>query len=131
MTDHGDAAAGQAGLPGFGEHQLGLATDEDLYEMTNVFPRTSGLPVTVWVSARGGARHDVRVKVCRVPGNRMIPGETAVVSVRPEPRLMEGDLDGEALRAVQRWIKLNEDLLIALWDGEIDGVELAQRLRRV
>jgi hypothetical protein len=37
-------------------------TDE-LFEMANLFPRTTGLPITVWVSPRGNARHDVRVKV--------------------------------------------------------------------
>jgi hypothetical protein len=35
---------------------------EDLFEMANLFPRTTGLPMTVWVSPRGNARHDVRVR---------------------------------------------------------------------
>jgi hypothetical protein len=39
-----------------------LETDE-LFEMANLYPRTTGLPMTVWVSPRGNARHDVRVKV--------------------------------------------------------------------
>ncbi|WP_270937290.1 DUF4160 domain-containing protein [Falsiroseomonas oryzae] len=114
----------QAGLEGAG-------AEDDLYEMTNIYPRTSGLPMTVWISPRGRARHDARVKVCRVPGNRMIPEDTAVVSVRPEPALLEGELDAEALRAVQAWIVLNRDVLIDYWNGEADGIELAQRLRRV
>ena len=118
--------------PGLREDQapLGFTTD-DLYEMTNIYPRTSGLPMTVWISPRGRARHDVWVKVCRVPGNRMIPDETAVVSVRPEPTLLEGELDSESLRAVGAWIELNSEVLIEFWDGELDGVELAQRLKRV
>jgi len=109
---------------------LGVTTD-DLYEMTNIYPRTSGLPMTVWISPRGRARHDVRVKVCRVPGNRMVPDDTAVVSVRPEPALLEGELDRESLRAVRAWIELNSAVLIEFWDGEVDGIELAQRLKRV
>lgn len=119
--------------PGLREEQAIIAPtvdDEDLYEMTNIYPRTSGLPMTVWVSPRGRARH-VRVKVCRVPGNRMIPEDTAVVMVRPQPALVEGDLDAEALRVVQGWIRLNQAALVAFWDGEIDGLELAQRLQRV
>ncbi len=35
---------------------------DELFEMANLFPRTTGLPMTVWVSPRGNARHDVRVK---------------------------------------------------------------------
>ena len=124
----------QHGLLGVREEQAALGapvTEDDLYEMTNIYPRTSGLPMTVWISPRGRARHDARVKVCRVPGNRMVPEDTAVVSVRPEPALIEGELDADALRAVQAWILLNRDVLIDFWNGETDGVELAQRLRRV
>ncbi len=31
--------------------------------MANLYPRTTGLPMTVWVGPRGNARHDVRIKV--------------------------------------------------------------------
>lgn len=35
------------------------------FELANLFPKHTGLPFVVWISARGGARHDVRVKVSR------------------------------------------------------------------
>ena len=120
--------------PGMRGEQAALGAPvagDDLYEMTYIYPRTSGLPMTVWISPRGRARHDVPVKVCRVPGNRMIPEDTAVVSVRPRPTLLEGELDAESLRAVQAWIGLNRDVLVEFWNGELDGIELAQRLRRM
>jgi len=37
--------------------------NDELFEMANLYPRTTGLPMTVWVSPRGNARHDVRIKV--------------------------------------------------------------------
>jgi hypothetical protein len=120
--------------PGFREEQSApsvTAEAGDLYEMTNIYPRTSGLPVTVWISPRGRARRDARVKVRRVPGNRMIPEDTAVVAVRPEPTLVEGDLDGAVLRAVRDSITLNRDVILAHWDGELDSLEVAQRLRQL
>jgi hypothetical protein len=40
----------------------------DLYEMANLFPRTTGLKLTVWVSPRGRARHDARIKVSLTHG---------------------------------------------------------------
>ena len=46
------------------------APEDDLYEMKNLYPRHTGLPVTVWVSVKGGAGHAARVKVCRRPGAR-------------------------------------------------------------
>ena len=63
---------------------------DDLFEMANLFPRTTGLPMTVWVSPRGNARHDVRIKVNMTHGNQMSPANTAVVGVRPSPHLVVG-----------------------------------------
>jgi hypothetical protein len=55
--------------------------NEDLYEMANLYPDTTGLPMTVWVSPRGNARHDVRIKVNMTHGDRMDITNTAVVAV--------------------------------------------------
>src|ERR1041384_506167 len=37
--------------------------DGGLFEMANLFSKHTGLPFVVWISYRGAARHDVRVKV--------------------------------------------------------------------
>jgi hypothetical protein len=106
-------------------------TDDGLYDMANLYPRTTGLPMTVWVSARGGARHDVRVKVSRQGGDRMVIEDAASVAVRPEPALVEGELDAASLAAVSAWISLNREVLVAYWDGTADTADLIQRLQRV
>ncbi len=119
---------------GFGEEQGRFAGDagtDELYEMANLYPRTTGLPMTVWVSPRGHARHDARVKVSRSGGERMVPEDTAVVAIRPQPALLEGELSAADFAAVARWISLNSAILIAYWDGAADTAELIQRLRRV
>jgi hypothetical protein len=97
--------------------------------MANLYPRTTGLPMTVWVSPRGNARHDVRVKVNRTHGNQMNIDNTAVVAVRPAPRVVEGQLSSDDERAVSEWIRLNEAAVIAYWNGDIDTVQLAQALK--
>lgn len=74
--------------------------EDDLFEMAGLYRRTTGLPVTVWVSPRGHARHDVRVKVSTIPGDRMDIDNTAVVAVRPAPHLLHGELPAEVLRRV-------------------------------
>ena len=61
---------------------------EDLFEMANLYPDTTGLPMTVWVSPRGNVQHDVRVKVNMTHGNQMNIANTAVVAVRPSPRIV-------------------------------------------
>lgn len=108
-----------------------LEEERDLFEMANLFPRTTGLPVTVWVSPRGGARHDVRIKVSRTTGDRMDINDTAVVAVRPNPALLRGELSSDVLRAVYSWVDLNTAALVAYWNGELDTLELGTRLVRL
>ena len=102
---------------------------DDLFEMANLFPRTTGLPMTVWVSPRGNARRDVRIKVHMTHGNQMNPANTAVVGVRPAPHLIAGQLSPDDQRAAFQWVSINVDALIAYWDGQIDTIELGNRLQ--
>src|SRR5207253_1538725 len=109
--------------------QVSQLDSDELFEIANLFPRTTGLPMTVWVSPRGNARHDVRVKVNMTHGNQMSPVNTAVVGIRPSPHVIAGRLAGDDERSVFEWITLNADALIAYWGGQIDTVQLAQRLK--
>ena len=106
-------------------------TDDELYEKEDIYPADSGLPMTVWAGPRGRARHDVRVKVNMAHGNRMSIRDTAVVALRPNPRLISGRLSSADMAALSAWLRLNEAALVAHWDGQISGVELARRLQRL
>jgi hypothetical protein len=102
---------------------------EDLFEMANFFPADTGLPMTVWVSPRGNARHDVRIKVNMAHGPRMTIANSAVVAVRPAPRLVAGQLSPADMLAVGDWIRLNEAALIDYWNGQVSTAGLVHRLR--
>jgi hypothetical protein len=106
-------------------------TDADTYEMANLYPRDTGLPMTVWVSPRGRARHDARIKVCRTHGDRMDGTNLAVVALRPTPRIVHGPLRQTDFAPVAAWITLNEAALIECWDGKLSTFELGTRLRRL
>ena len=41
---------------------------EDLVLITGLYPRTTGLPMVVWVGPGYGAPHDARIKVMQVHG---------------------------------------------------------------
>jgi hypothetical protein len=100
------------------------------YTMANLRPAFTGLPMVVWISERGNAQHDIRVKVCCVHGDKIQFNNTASVAVRPQPHLVPpGKLSPSDLQAVSRWINLNVDPIIAYWDGIIDTFEMMQRLR--
>ena len=103
--------------------------EEDFFDMANLPPETTGLPMVVWVPQRGRSRHDVRVKVSLVHGRRMNVDQTASVSVRPGvavvagPPLAKGDLE-----AVTRWIDLNRETIVEYWQERIYTNELLARL---
>ena len=104
---------------------------DNLFEMANLYPATTGLPMTVWVSPRGTARHDVRIKVNMTHGNRMTIANTAIVAVRPMPRVVTGQLLSTDEQIVFAWVTLNQGALVAYREGRVDTAGLVQRLRRV
>ena len=104
------------------------AAPEELFEIANLYPGETGLPMTVWVSPRGNARHDARIKVNMAHGSRMTVENTAVVAIRPSPHLIAGRLSPEDEAAVFSWITLDSAALIAYWNGDIGTIQLAQAL---
>jgi hypothetical protein len=134
-----------------------IEDDTGFYEMVNLFPADTGLPMAVWASERGrpagqpagqtrwlkadrglkAHRHDVRVKVCETHGTRMLPGNPATVAVRPPfdyrsgPRFVAGQLSAADPRAVSDWIRLNEAALVDYWEYRISGIEFGRRIWRL
>jgi hypothetical protein len=104
---------------------------DELYEIANLFPRTTGLPMTVWVSPRGSARHDVRVKVNMTRGEQMNIANTAIVGVRPTPHVISGHMSSDDQRVVFEWLSLNTAAIVEHRDGRIDTIELGERLKRI
>lgn len=95
--------------------------DEGLFEMANLRPRTTGLPFVVFVSQRGGARHDVRIKVSRNPRAR--PEEMVSIPLRPEIIIPEGALSRAETASLRAWVDLNRDVLVDYWNGDIAYTE--------
>jgi len=105
---------------------LVAADDVDFFTMANLFPEDTGLPFVVWISPRGNARHDARIKVARTDRATEF---VASVAIRPEPRLAAGDLSAADLALAAQWITLNRETLLAYWDGEIQRTkEVFERL---
>jgi hypothetical protein len=93
-----------------------LTEDQELFEMVNIRPEISGLPFIVWISEKGGARHDVRVKISPGPKVREF---AATLSVRPKVEVLAGEIAAQDLRLVRDWVELNRDTIIAYWNGDI------------
>jgi Domain of unknown function (DUF4160) len=109
--------------------EQGRDESEALFEMANLFPKHTGLPFVVWISYKGGARHDVRVKVSHGP--KALASEMISVAVRPHVRVVEGNLNSSDLALLTRWIELNQDTLLQYWEGEIDTKDAVDAIRQV
>ncbi len=99
--------------------------------MTNLYPRETGLPMTVCASPRGRARRDARVTARRTRGDSMAPTNLAVVAIRPTPGVVHGPLAQSDFAPVAEWIALNEAALIDFWNGTLGTIEFATSLRRL
>jgi hypothetical protein len=91
------------------------------FDMANLRPDRTGLPFVVFISQKGGARHDVRVKLARAAKVR--PSEMISVAVRPLPRIVRGRISAREFELVKRWIELNERALTDYWNGVIEYTE--------
>ncbi len=89
--------------------------------MANLRPARTGLPFVVFISQRGGARHELRVKIARA--TRVRPSDMVTVTVRPSVRVVRGRLDPHDLHLLRQWIDLNRQVLIDYWNGVIEYTE--------
>jgi hypothetical protein len=106
-----------------GETRPDLDDDEAGWGMTKVSPHRSGLPMAVWVTPDDGYPHDVRIKVATIYGGRGSWRSDAVpIAIGPEVRQVAGQpLSAGDLSLVQRWVDLNRQTIIDLWEGRIDS----------
>src|SRR3954469_1450346 len=85
-------------------------TDSELlFEMANLSPKRTGLPFVVWISPRGNARHDIRVKVS--PGPRAVPSEMVSIAIRPDVYVVEGEMKASDLALLSGWTKILQQFL--------------------
>jgi hypothetical protein len=88
------------------------------FDIANLRPERTGLPFVVFISQKGGARDDARIKLARAA--RMRSAEMLTVAVRPIPRLIRGKINSREFDLVSRWIELNRNVLIDYWNGDIE-----------
>ena len=89
--------------------------------MANLRPRTTNLPFVVWVSQRGGARHDVRVTVAQ--SARVDPFHMGVYSVRPFAHVSGPRLDANDETLLADWVAKNRAVLVDFWNADIEYTE--------
>ena len=89
--------------------------------MSNLSPKRTGLPFVVWISPKGNARHDVRIKVSQSP--KATEEDWVIVAIRPEVRVIHGKLPSGTLDLLKKWVEWKRNALIRFWEGDIEYTE--------
>lgn len=86
----------------------------DLYAMANLQPKTTGLPMTVYISNRT-AGHEPRVVISQQHGDQLISSDLSFMTIKDNPRII-GKLAGiRNLMKVHQLLMANQGLLLHYW----------------
>lgn len=88
-----------------------------LTEMANVPPEITGLPMVIYCSNNQHSS-DVRIKV-KEPQSSNYTTSIAVRSNKIEGK----DLNTKVLEMIRKWIVLNYDIILDLWNGKINNTK--------
>lgn len=91
----------------------------NLWEMANLRPDFTRLPVTVWVSTGTSSKHGARIKVCR--GAKWDQQKCSTIPLYGVSRIIgNADITQEEFSKIVQWIEINRDVLLQYWNGEIE-----------
>jgi hypothetical protein len=105
------------------------SSEDEHFGMANLRQTHTGLPMVIWVSERGYARHAPRIKVSKNHGHKFDSFDAVSVSIEEPIEIKAGSgLSKTDLEWVKQYIRCNRTALLDYWEGEIDTVELIERL---
>jgi hypothetical protein len=86
-------------------------------------PSRTGLPMAVWITPNDDYPHDARINISAIHSDRGSWRTAPLIGVQPAPHeIVPGSLPATDVALVKRWIELNRDLIIDVWDGRVDAV---------
>jgi hypothetical protein len=119
--------------------QLKVISEFDIYAMSNLSDRSTGLPNGIWIwvqdNGYGTSPHALRIKVSNLRGKGLRPDSPGFsVSVEEDPpRIVAGkpeNFSTKELNSIFEWVKSNRQLLVELASNVIDPAEFVSRLKK-
>lgn len=112
-----------------------ISYENFLFEMANYPCDETGLDFKIWVVAKedgpAAGQHNLpRMKF-------LANGNYVPISIEPEPRLLGGvtlqklNISSKKFKRLVAWIKLNYNLLISYWNGEIGTKKFSNSMQPV
>jgi hypothetical protein len=109
-----------------------LAERELLGEMASFGKNVTGVDNTVFISAKGYARHGPRIKLAIDPPNSIdSTSETISIAIDSGEVVAGKAPPARLLKQVRRFIELNHDVLIDYWNSRFLTDELVRRLKPI
>jgi hypothetical protein len=113
--------------PGFGEEQaalLGIVRDDDMFDMTNIATRRSGMAGVIYASTAQG-QHGPRVKWYPSRPGRESP--CLIITLEDPPRFINQGLPARIARDAEKqaatWVALNRAALLSYWNDGLGWTE--------
>src|SRR4051794_3235306 len=100
----------------------------DFFLMSNLHPRTTGLPFVVWIAVNDGS-DDVHVKI--TPGPQARPDQFVSVAIGRDVKAIRGEMNESDLDLLRQWVRLNRDVILRYWNADIDTAEAIATLRSI
>ena len=112
--------------------EFGLDELNEDWASVKRLPYQTGLLMAVSITENDGYPHDVGVKVSTLHGGRGLWRTAASMAVRPQPReIVPGSLPAADVALVSRWIELNRDVIVDLWNQAITPDDAIARLQKL
>lgn len=106
----------------------------NLWEMANLRPNRSGLPVCVWVQEFSGKEgHFARIKVSTNYGDKINLEDGFFTITVPEKKIIgtTGKIKNKDIELIKKFVDANTDIIIQLWNKDIDIGDFLTLIKKV
>ncbi len=104
-------------------------SDDELFEMSSLWPQHTGLARRIWISVNVNQRHSRPQLRVEGPHRKFYP-----LSLEEPVRFIAGrpaGLSPAQFKDLRRFVALNREVLLAHWNDEIDSATAIRRLRHI
>lgn len=102
-----------------------------LYEMSNLTKDETGIPFTIFVSAKGGAKHQCRIKVSQSRGKMTVEDSVSVTVTDSPVFIGKHKFDTRTVNDIKTFIKKNKSVLLAYWNSTISTAVMIKSISSV
>lgn len=107
---------------------MNISVESSRHSLAGLSTSLSGLPFIVWLRRRRAA-NEIFIEVTRTPHRRN--GTVSVIILEPMVMLVQGDLSGEEIELLTRWIGRNHALVEDFWFGTLPDAEVHKHVNKL